>query len=1722
MTTSRGTSPLSAAINDGSDAGVCSSSSNSADHYNHNACLHDSTSSQNNTARADNGCELGMPSAVGSTDPLAGLPWSTTSSAPPRQQAKASEQYEGDVAPTNAVPAPPPQSEGPAKRKRGRPRKHRIPNPDKPRSKRGRSRSNSQTSDASSFAIQEAPHTGECLDAVPLKGGSAHQSPGSLSQQQQQPRSLGSPPSYSPPRDRISCGSCGKLEIRRYLRRIYDGFRVCGNCAPLFASRSVEPRRHSKNKKQQLYLLHNVATSTTTPGPAMTERPLLFPSPSPSSGPATPTYGKDATTIIPKPQQIQPLITPTSTTPVSQARPPSSATSYDINECDYIDVDNISDDDECIIDICDISSPLLSPPSSSLPVQPRQIEEPSASCNGHTAICIDTDDEDVPLIELIGAECDKSTADPSASKPHGGVPKLSKTAVKWTSQYQLGQHVQVLTTNRGWHLARIVLLDQCRQKMLVHYPGLPLDFDEWVCLKSGRLRPPFPASGAAPQASAGPQPSDAEEKEVQRLIKFYQGYYKLKLQLGIELSDKPTEKTTSSPTAPSDPHHKSSAGPIAATGRGAAPPSNSGSLDEQGPKRPRKHTQDSSLTLTPGGVLPPVAPDSRPVGRHRKYPPLSIVNTTYPNLNAREGSLRQQLRRRHASDSAGPPSNNSSDDERNIGRDSIAEQRYVTTGAFLTRRAQRFLAAHSDPHAQGDNSDFVVSSYLGWSAGQDVEVLNIDKRWYHGCIITFERGKALVHFPGWGHACNEWVDTDSPRLRACLATATPAASDQLCDAEAEQNHACPTADPLETALRLWREHKQHLRSGDKGGSMSILSSSRSKANNISGLDTMDPLATTSNIGKPDEPPLGLTADMDVMIRGIAQVTSSHSNPVAHSGTPSSVGRLTIIAGTQSVSPLDITDGRYRPLPQLLSIDDYKRFYQLVTRVAVRDRNRVWWEGEVKEVESFRARVSYAHESEVWDEWVEMNTQRVMVPKETLDAWNGLAVTAGSAEIAKGSAGTATDDDGGGTGEPQSQRADRKHNKLPRANPLSMRLAYKTVMEDEDAQLEAHPEDRGAVRLNHEQMTTRDYHVFYRVGDRIRAFGKDKVWYEAFILAVKHGRIKIRFEGWPPKFDEWIEFNSPRIRVLRATVGGDNRLEQQWIEEQRKTRRVKEQKRAERRKVKAEKIEKAIELLASNLQFIVPATNESTPAADSMPQPALPVESAGDHQIGGDDQVQVLGNSPEWSVYCNQCKVVIKHFRYFCTYCEKPSDGYDYTSFELCLWCFSYNFPREHQHPRSVFARTPIADLETLVKFTPETKEQMLRQFDEDSKDLAASIISAHIYTYEQDVFDPLWDPSLNVANPLQQFAQDLAAASVPTANDMETASDRGDATDDGKVAAVVDTSHSHNILRQYRLRRRCAFCGEDELVSEEKGLEFISNIPFLSIRTFSNGKSKYQRFWAHIACAKHSPEVVVIRDPENGEEVWYNVAAAMRRGRSLRCTCCRQRGATIGCFETRCMRNYHLACTGKSISHFKKGIVFWCPQHEAEMETAEPYVETYQCDNCERVFKGPATGAVGGDEEEGGEEEETWKTCTRCEGDYFSAFDVCNGCFESGTYEHQHPKSDFRVCSVKIATEMRRMSLEMASRKSGMQSRPMMPGRKRQCGESGRARIGGLLAPHCQFCWTTKPKSWRKGYGGMLMCQSCFAAATSFKAPRDAPEVGGVMGVEALNPFGTNMKDLAL
>lgn len=135
----------------------------------------------------------------------------------------------------------------------------------------------------------------------------------------------------------------------------------------------------------------------------------------------------------------------------------------------------------------------------------------------------------------------------------------------------------------------------------------------------------------------------------------------------------------------------------------------------------------------------------------------------------------------------------------------------------------------------------------------------------------------------------------------------------------------------------------------------------------------------------------------------------------------------------------------------------------------------------------------------------------------------------------------------------------------------------------------------------------------------------------------------------------------------------------------------------------------------------------------------------------------------------------------------------------------------------------------------------------------------------------------------------------------------------------------------------CAFCGFDDFAAILTGAGDSDDRAILSIRAAACGslsgpfwippkkkeKNRASRpgewAWVHRNCALYSPEVVCTSNLSSStdnsasalpreDDVWHNVATAVRRSRRLRCAHCRLRGASIGCTSMDCRRSFHLAC----------------------------------------------------------------------------------------------------------------------------------------------------------------------------------------------------------------------
>ena len=87
-------------------------------------------------------------------------------------------------------------------------------------------------------------------------------------------------------------------------------------------------------------------------------------------------------------------------------------------------------------------------------------------------------------------------------------------------------------------------------------------------------------------------------------------------------------------------------------------------------------------------------------------------------------------------------------------------------------------------------------------------------------------------------------------------------------------------------------------------------------------------------------------------------------------------------------------------------------------------------------------------------------------------------------------------------------------------------------------------------------------------------------------------------------------------------------------------------------------------------------------------------------------------------------------------------------------------------------------------------------------------------------------------------------------------------------------------------------------------------------------RSLKHRHWVHRACAIWSPEVF---EDESGN--LKNIAAAVRRGKHLKCTKCDQLGATVGCRVPSCPKNYHAPCAALEGVEFLQGYLVSCNEH---------------------------------------------------------------------------------------------------------------------------------------------------------------------------------------------------
>ncbi|KAJ1797230.1 hypothetical protein LPJ59_003269 [Coemansia sp. RSA 2399] len=1069
----------------------------------------------------------------------------------------------------------------------------------------------------------------------------------------------------------------------------------------------------------------------------------------------------------------------------------------------------------------------------------------------------------------------------------------------------------------------------------------------------------------------------------------------------------------------------------------------------------------------------------------------------------------------------------------------------------------------------------IMTEHHGYYPGQLVDVLNANRTWYTGRVLSYANKKFLIHFNGWPHSQNEWIPAGSKRMRS--ATDTSGVSRlQGVEAEEDARRICAVlvdeynayVDGLERKRaekeELKLQKRQQLRKVPINAHLSKVTSS----------------AMVANSARQNED------------------TSADINAEESEDIDSNVESISVDSG-------------YDVAPQLLRVKDYARIYRKDMDVAARDRNKKWWKAKIVDIKSFRLRIHYIGFPSVWDEWVEMNTQRIMFPKAQSQSSHDTPLEGDDRGLHAVPADTDRETDGNGYANSDHASADKQAVKLPKPvkrlgrppgpdvkfAPLSLRLALKACMSDQANYEQCHPEDIGVFHLPKEHMSTKDYSIFLKVGDKVRIRDHDKQWQDCTIIDRKHGNIRVGYDGLSDEYNQWIPVNSDRIRVLRNTIQGDGRLENMERESRIALRRKREKMRAERRKRKQASMASLVHL-AESLEYIVDRTDlltaqgsqqcnieplrdgnndsdpEDTPLLhgliDSDPEDTPLLRRLIDEDSDAADSAPLVtrlhfggllniyqhagfngatiavDDSPTWFVYCNQCSIVIRTFRYYCMDCEKPSDGYDYESFDLCLMCFSKEFPLAHPHPQTSFARSAVGDIEGIVEFTTQilTKCQIQGQNSDPCSHLVDTV-SGLIAVYKSDTFDVSYEQRTQDSSLWTTLAVGLHGTTTAT-NALTKAAVLGRVIGPSRRAqtfsAIVDSSDSsetsgddtilhgnddaggsRNGTKQASLTRslvaRCAFCGDEDPDTDGLLGGFVENRPLVLTTTRDSGKIRRQRFWAHVACAKYSPEVLV---SESGQ--WYNIAAALRRARTIKCAVCRKRGAAVGCFHDRCQKSYHVGCTGKPKAFFESGRTFWCPKHIAAAmgllgpgasggsnTSARPngavgaLAVVSKCANCKHELT----------------EDLMWMVCLECPSELSQQFNICLSCYESSDAleTHPHKKRCFREHVSQSA--IRASTANAADEQSGAD-----PSHGRT-----RARVNRRVQS-CHYCRSRQSRRWRKGYGGVVMCEGCFNTANSLNDGENdsqltakrlyqqgdlyADDADGSVQLEvvALNPFG--------
>ncbi|KAJ2495534.1 hypothetical protein IWW47_004029, partial [Coemansia sp. RSA 2052] len=425
----------------------------------------------------------------------------------------------------------------------------------------------------------------------------------------------------------------------------------------------------------------------------------------------------------------------------------------------------------------------------------------------------------------------------------------------------VGDRVRVASLDKKWYAA--VVLSISGGKALVHYPGWEHSFNEWIALDSRRLQ----GSGS----SSGSGGDEVGEFDLQQAIQEAQtaggALAEAAAAAAVDSEEEGEERLTPplrSRGRPTGSRNRRRVGHIKKRIRKAKEPA------EQEPASAAAVGEEQQAPAVVGKENTP--PPSQPEYRIAKARPLH------------NGSSNPYAKQLHGTQSF------ESDDESTAAEAAprnevwqLVRGQYVTTGAFLTRRTVKCLA-HNE--ATGG----IIQDHHGVYPGQMVQVMNANRKWYRGRVLSYADKKFLVHFVDWDHSHDEWVAADSKRIRKTVV------------AEADEDEE----DARRICARLVDEYNAYVEGVERA---------REEARRR-------PAAKRRVVARPT-PTVVPASVQAVSLAGKAIADEEEDDDDID----------------EDVEPISVDSG-YSAVPQLLRVKDYVRIYRRGMAVAARDRNKV--------------------------------------------------------------------------------------------------------------------------------------------------------------------------------------------------------------------------------------------------------------------------------------------------------------------------------------------------------------------------------------------------------------------------------------------------------------------------------------------------------------------------------------------------------------------------------------------------------------------------------------------------------------------------------------------------------------------------------------------------------------------------------------------------------------